>query len=181
MSIEFDIQESTKIAGVYILKPSISEDARGNIWTSFLKDEVEKLLPGDLHFKHDKFSTSKHNVLRGIHGDIKSWKLVTCVHGEIQQVVVDCRKDSPTYKQWQDFIINQDNQQLILIPPNMGNAYYVNSENAVYHYKLAYYGDYIDADEQFSLSWNDDSIGIKWMSDNPVLSNRDMRKEYNEQ
>ena len=181
MSIDFDIQESTKIAGVYILKPSISEDTRGNIWTSFLKDEVEELLPNDLYFKHDKFSTSKNNVLRGIHGDIKSWKLVTCVHGEIQQVVVDCRKDSPTYKQWQDFIINQDNQQLILIPPNMGNAYYVNSENAVYHYKLAYDGDYIDADEQFSLSWNDDSIGIKWMSDNPVLSNRDMRKEYNEQ
>ena len=181
MSIDFDIQESTKIAGVYILKPSISEDTRGNIWTSFLKDEVEELLPNDLYFKHDKFSTSKNNVLRGIHGDIKSWKLVTCVHGEIQQVVVDCRKDSPTYKQWQDFIINQDNQQLILIPPNMGNAYYVNSENAVYHYKLAYDGDYIDADEQFSLSWNDDSIGIKWMSDNPILSNRDMKKnaKYN--
>ena len=173
MSIEFNIKESTEIAGVYILTPSISKDARGNIWTSFLKDEVEKLLPIDLYFKHDKFSTSKNNVLRGIHGDTKSWKLVTCIHGEIQQVVVDCRKDSPTYKQWQEFIINQNNQQLILIPPNMGNAYYVNSINAVYHYKLAYNGDYIDADEQFSLSWNDDSIGINWLSDNPFLSNRD--------
>jgi dTDP-4-dehydrorhamnose 3,5-epimerase len=173
MSIEFDIQESTEIAGVYILKPSISEDARGNIWTSFLKDEVEKLLPSDLYFKHDKFSTSKCNVLRGIHGDAKSWKLVTCVHGEIQQVVVDCRENSPTYKRWQDFIINQDNQQLILIPPNMGNAYHVKSPEAVYHYKLAYNGDYIDADEQFSINWNDSSIGIKWLSDNPILSNRD--------
>jgi dTDP-4-dehydrorhamnose 3,5-epimerase len=175
MSIEFNIQESTEISGVYILKPSISEDARGNIWTSFLNDEVEKLLPRDLYFKHDKFSTSKHNVLRGIHGDTKSWKLVTCVHGEIQQVVVDCRKDSSTYKQWQSFIINQHNQLLILIPPHMGNAYYVNSENAVYHYKLAYTGNYIDADEQFSLSWNDDSIGINWLSENPFLSNRDAK------
>ena len=173
MSIEFDIQQSTKISGVYILTPSVSEDARGNIWTSFLKGEVEELLPDDLFFKHDKFSTSKHNVLRGIHGDTKSWKLVTCVHGEIQQVVVDMRKDSPTYKQWQDFIINKDNQQLILIPPNMGNAYYVNSSEAVYHYKLAYNGDYIDADEQFSVRWNDNTIGINWMSDNPILSNRD--------
>ena len=175
MSIEFDIQQSTEISGVYILTPSISKDSRGNIWTSFLKDEVEKLLPSGLYFKHDKFSTSKHNVLRGIHGDTKSWKLVTCVHGEIQQVVVDCRKDSPTYKHWQDFIINQDNQQLILIPPNMGNAYYVKSSEAVYHYKLAYDGDYIDADEQFSVSWNDDSIGIKWLSNNPILSNRDAK------
>jgi dTDP-4-dehydrorhamnose 3,5-epimerase len=173
MSIEFNIQESTEIAGVYILTPSIFEDARGNIWTSFLKSEVEKLLPIDLFFKHDKFSTSNYNVLRGIHGDTKSWKLVTCVYGEIQQVVVDCRIDSPTYRQWQDFIINQDNQKLILIPPNMGNGYYVNSSSAVYHYKLAYKGDYIDADEQFSLSWNDDNIGINWLSDNPLLSNRD--------
>ena len=93
MSIEFDIQQSSEIAGVYILTPSISEDLRGNIWTSFLKDEVEKLLPSDLYFKHDKFSTSKQNVLRGIHGDTKSWKIVTCVFGEIQQVVVDMRKD----------------------------------------------------------------------------------------
>jgi len=176
VSIEFNIQESVIISGVYILTPSISKDARGDIWTSFLKDEVEELLPDDLYFKHDKFSTSRHNVLRGIHGDTKSWKLVTCVHGEIQQVVVDCRKDSPTYKQWQDFIINQDNQQLILIPPNMGNAYYVSSESAVYHYKLAYDGDYIDANDQFSLSWDDESIGIKWLTGKPILSNRDAKK-----
>jgi dTDP-4-dehydrorhamnose 3,5-epimerase len=171
--MDFDIQESTEISGVYILSPSVSEDSRGNIWTSFLKDEVEKILPNNLYFKHDKFSTSRHNVLRGIHGDAKSWKLVTCVYGEIQQVVVDMRQDSPTYKKWQDFIINRKNQQLILIPPNMGNAYYVNSPEAVYHYKYAYNGDYIDADEQFSVGWDDDEIGIKWLSNTPILSNRD--------
>ena len=86
---------------------------------------------------------------------------------------MDMRKDSPTYKQWQDFIISRDNQQLILIPPNMGNAYYVMSSEAVYHYKLAYSGDYIDADEQFSVKCNDNTIGINWMSDKPILSNRD--------
>jgi len=171
--MDFDIKESTEISGIYILKPSVSEDARGNIWTSFLKEEVEKLLPDGLYFKHDKFSTSRYKVLRGIHGDTKSWKLVTCVYGEIQQVVVDMRQDSPTYKQWQDFIINKDNQQLILIPPNMGNAYYVNSPEIVYHYKLAYNGDYIDADEQFSVKWNNKDIGIKWVSDSPLLSERD--------
>jgi len=173
MSIDFEIEESKIIKGVWILTPSMSEDSRGNIWTSFLKDEVEELLPEGLYFKHDKFSTSKNNVLRGIHGDTKSWKLVTCVHGEIQQVVVDLRKDSPTYLKWQDFMINSDNQQLVLIPPNMGNAYYVNSVEAVYHYKLAYEGDYIDADEQFSLKWDDESIGIKWLSGSPILSGRD--------
>ena len=173
MSIEFNIQESTIISGIYILTPSISEDSRGNIWTSFMKDEIEALLPDNIYFKHDKFSTSKYNVLRGIHGDTKSWKLVTCVCGEIQQVVVDLRKDSSTYLKWQDFIINSDNQQLILIPPNMGNAYYVTSVQAVYHYKLAYGGDYIDADEQFSVKWNEERINIKWLSSSPILSGRD--------
>ena len=173
MSIKFDIQESQEIDDVYILTPSISRDERGNIWTSFLKDEVEKLLPSDLCFKHDKFSTSKNNVLRGIHGDSKSWKLVACVFGEIQQVVVDLRESSPTYLKWQDFIINSNNQQLILIPPCFGNAYYVISQQAVYHYKLAYHGDYIDADEQYSIKWNDEKINIKWLSNSPELSGRD--------
>ena len=176
MSTEFDVKESDKIRGLYVLTPSIATDLRGNIWTSFIKNEVEKLLPSNLSFIHDKFSVSKHNVLRGVHGDNKSWKLVTCVYGEIQQVVVDMRKESPTYKQWQDFIISGDNQYLILIPPNMGNAYYVSSESAVYHYKLAYNGEYIDANDQFSISWNDESIGIKWLTDKPILSIRDAGK-----
>lgn len=175
MSIEFDIQESSKISGVYILTPSVFEDARGNTWTSFLKDEVERLLPSNLHFKHDKFSTSKYNVLRGIHGDTKTWKLVACVFGEVQQVVIDLRENSPTYRQWQSFILNQSNQQLILIPPNMGNAYCVNSVEAVSYYKFAYKGDYADENEQFTVSWDDDSIGIEWLSNNPILSNRDAK------
>jgi dTDP-4-dehydrorhamnose 3,5-epimerase len=175
MSIEFDIKESSNIKGVFIITPTISTDLRGNIWTSFLKEDVERLLPDSLSFKHDKFSTSSYNVLRGIHGDTKSWKLVTCVYGEVQQVVVDMREDSPTYKQWQDFIIGKDNQQIILIPPNMGNAYYVISPDAVYHYKLAYNGSYIDANEQFSYSWDDKNIGIKWLSRKPILSNRDTK------
>ncbi len=173
MSIDFSINESGKIKGVWVITPSISEDLRGNIWTSFIKDEIEKLLPENVHFKHDKFSTSKHNVLRGIHGDEKSWKLITCVHGEIHQVVVDCRKESDTYLKWEKFIINGNNQVLILIPPMMGNSYYVSSAEAVYHYKLAYDGKYLDAGEQFSMKWNDKKLAIDWPNENPILSERD--------
>ena len=63
MTIDFDIQESNKISGLYVLTPSKSKDFRGDIWTSFLKEKVEKLLPKGLIFKHDKFSSSKKNVL----------------------------------------------------------------------------------------------------------------------
>jgi dTDP-4-dehydrorhamnose 3,5-epimerase len=173
MSLDFDIHESNLIKDVWILRPSVNEDLRGNIWTSFLKDEVEKLIPDNLYFKHDKFSSSKKNVLRGIHGDSKSWKLVTCVFGEILQVVVDLREGSSTYLKWQSFKIDSNNQQSVLIPPQMGNAYYVYSDNALYHYKLAYSGSYLDAKDQFSLKWNDDRIGIDWPISNPILSLRD--------
>jgi len=173
MSIEFDMQESTEVDGVYILTPSISEDARGNIWTSFLKNEVEKLLPNDLYFKHDKFSESRHNVLRGIHGDSKSWKLVTCVFGEVHQVVADFREGSPTFMKWEKFVINKNNQCLILIPPGVGNAYYVSSTQAVYHYKLAYKGGYNDINKQFTRSWDDKDLNIDWPTKKPILSTRD--------
>ncbi|TDJ82092.1 dTDP-4-dehydrorhamnose 3,5-epimerase family protein [Campylobacter volucris] len=172
--LEFKIIESKIIAGLYIIEPTISVDLRGNIWTSFLKDEIEKILPNGVYFKHDKFSKSCKNVLRGIHGDYKSWKYVTCVYGDIFQVVVDCRKESSTYLKWESFEINENNQKMILIPPNMGNAYYVKSNEAIYHYKLAYDGEYLDANEQFTYAWNDDKINIRWPTKNPVLSNRDL-------
>ena len=174
MSFDFKITKSKVIEGVIIIEPSISSDNRGNIWTSFLRDELDVLLPGDLHFKHDKFSESKFNVLRGIHGDHKSWKLVTAVYGEIIQVVVDLRKDSSTYLKFEKFLINKYNQKLVLIPPGLGNSYYVNSEYAVYHYKLAYDGDYIDADQQFTVNWDNTDIGIDWGAIKPILSDRDM-------
>ncbi|MBT7899650.1 MAG: dTDP-4-dehydrorhamnose 3,5-epimerase [Candidatus Marinimicrobia bacterium] len=175
MAINFDIKESKILKDVKIIKPSITEDNRGNIWTSFLKDEIEKYLPNGLCFKHDKFSQSKKNVLRGIHGDEKSWKLVTCVYGDIFQVVVDCRKESSTYKKSESFSIDGENLVSILIPLGFGNAYCVKSEKAVYHYKLAYKGEYIDADEQFSYKWNDPLFNIKWPTETPILSDRDRK------
>ena len=173
--IDFRISEPKILKEIKVIRPTISKDQRGNIWTSFLKNEIEKLLPKDLHFIHDKFSYSKKNVLRGIHGDEKSWKLVTCVYGDIFQVVVDCRKESSTYKKSESFNINGENLVSILIPPRFGNAYYVKSEKAVYHYKLAYEGEYIDVNEQFSYKWNDPLFNIRWPTEKPILSSRDAK------
>jgi dTDP-4-dehydrorhamnose 3,5-epimerase len=173
MSIQFDIKESDLVNGVKIISPSISADARGDIWTSYTTENLHKIIPENLSFKHDKFSQSKKNVLRGLHGDNKSWKFVTCVYGEIYQVVADLREDSDTYSKWQGFDICKANQKLILIPPGVANAYYVKSNEAVYHYKLAYEGNYIDADEQFTVSWNDPRFNISWPTKRPILSIRD--------
>ena len=174
MSFSFDIQESKLIKDLWIIKVDKGVDFRGDIWTSFHKDYLEKLLPSGLYFKHDKFSTSKKDVLRGIHGDDKSYKLVTCVYGEILQVVVDCRKESKSYLKHQKFIINEDNQILLLLTPRMGNAHLVKSHKAVYHYKYAYEGEYADVNEQFTFAYNDERIGIDWEIQKPLISQRDL-------
>lgn len=177
MTIDFKLKNSEKIEGIKIIEPSIFNENRGSIWTSFIANNDLCLLPNDLQFNHDKFSLSKFNVLRGIHGDSKSWKLVSCVSGNIYQVVVDMRESSETFLTWESFELGDNNRKMILIPPGMGNAFYVKSETAIYHYKLAYDGDYADADEQFTVPWNDKRLNIDWPSSTPILSERDKRIE----
>lgn len=175
MTIEFNIIDSGVLPGVKIITPSVFDERRGQIWTSYDGELLDELLPEDLFFKHDKFSTSHANVLRGIHGDHKSWKLVSCVFGNIRQVVVDMRTSSEAYLKYESFDLGDENRSMILIPPGMGNAFYVQSPLAVYHYKLAYKGGYIDAGQQFTVPWNDTRLKIDWPSNNPILSERDAR------
>ena len=175
MKLDFKSENSQIFQGVKIITPSVFTESRGSIWTSFLEEQIGSFLPDELHFKHDKFSESKKNVLRGIHGDHKSWKLVSCVSGQIFQVIVDLRESSETYLKWDNFILEPSNRKMILIPPGMGNAFLVTSNSAIYHYKLAYDGDYIDADEQFTVSWDDPRLQINWPISTPILSDRDKR------
>ena len=170
---DYSIRNSKIINDLIIIKPSVHWDVRGNIYSSYNKDFYKDILPKDLEFKHDKFAFSKHNVLRGLHGDSKTWKLVSCVSGKIFQVVVDLRKNSSTYMQWQSFVLDSEDYRQILIPPNFLNGYYVMSESAVFHYKLSYDGDYIDANDQMTYKWNDDKFSIKWPCLTPILQSRD--------
>ena len=165
------VDKSTILPDVTIIKPSVFNDCRGNIYTSWSDVDYEKLLP--LRFVRDKFAESDYNALRGLHGDAKTWKLVSCVYGEIYEVVVDMRPESPTYKKWDLFILNNTNCTQILIPPRFVNGYYVRSQKAVFHYKLAYDGGYIDAKEQITVKWDDPDLNITWGDIKPILQERD--------
>lgn len=167
------VSRSEILPEVLIFEPSVFWDLRGNIYTSFNIENYQAHLPKELTFVHDKFAQSKNNVLRGLHGDYKTWKLVSCVWGEIYEVVVDMRPNSPTFKKWDAFELSSDNYRQVLIPPGFVNGYYVKTENAVFHYKLAYDGEYIDADEQITYLWNDPELAIKWPCSNPILQDRD--------
>ncbi len=172
---DFEIHKSKILKEVTFIRPDVFNDTRGSLYTTFLKDDIESLLPENMNFVHDKFAFSKRNVLRGIHGDFHSWKLITCVSGSIFQVIVDNRKDSKNYLKYDSIVIDSSSPSSVLIPPGFGNAFQVLSESAVYHYKLAYIGEYKDANEQFTLKWNDNRINISWPNNNPALSDRDSK------
>ncbi len=155
---------------IKVYRPDVFRDYRGDYWTLW-KDGVDE--GSKLNFNHDKVSTSKKNVIRGIHGDFKTYKLMTCLYGEVYYVVVDNRSDSKTYKQWDWIILDDKNRDRVLLPPGFGQSYLILSNEAVMHYKWSYDGSYPDVDEQFTLKWNDNRIGIHWPIDNPILSERD--------
>ena len=148
------------------------KDLRGQIWTTHTSQFSDDIPEMPL-FVHDKFAMSKKGVLRGIHYDQKSYKLVTCVDGEVQQVIVDMRPESVTFKKWETFKLTSEAPLSILIPPMFGNAFLVKSQSAVYHYKLAYSGKYADADDQKTVKWDNEESGIQWDEVPENLSKRD--------
>jgi len=170
---DFEIIRSDILKDVMIFKPSVFRDERGDIFTSYHRDVHDEYLLEGSKFIHDKFATSKKNVVRGLHGDSKTWKLVSCVYGVIYEVVVDMRENSANYLKWDAFELSDKNKLSILIPPGFVNGYCVMSDEALFHYKLAYGGKYIDASEQMTVKWNDPRLNIKWPCLNPIIQERD--------
>ena len=154
---------------VKIFQPDVYTDFRGDLWTIWNKDKFEP----QLDFNHDKVSTSRKHVLRGIHGDNKSWKLITYLYGEMYFVVVDNRPESPNYLKWDSLILDNKTRKSVLVPPQFGNAFLVLSEDSLFHYKWAYPGGYPDVEDQFTLKWNDSRLNIDWPISNPMLQKRD--------
>ena len=153
-----------RIRDIQIKTPDVHTDYRGDLWT---------LWKNDSQYNHDKVSTSRKNVIRGIHGDFKSTKLVTCLYGELYFVVVDNRKNSSTYMQWDHIILDDRSRKQVLLPPGIGNGFCVLSHKSVFHYKWSYPGNYPDVKDQFTIKWNDPILNINWSINSPILSNRD--------
>ena len=173
MTFSFEFKD-TEILGVKVYTPSIFDDHRGALWSS-VTPELHKQLDVSYPFSHVKFVKNNKNVLRGIHGDYETWKLVTALNGIVQQVVVDNRPESKTYQQSLSWLLDSSAPQAILIPPGVGNAL-KSLTDSLYMYSLAYPESYNDFDKQFTLQWDDPAFGIKWHGEAPILSLRDSKK-----
>ena len=162
-----EVTESEVLPEVQIFQSDPWFDYRGEMWTFW---ESSYNTPKE---KISKFTRSRKNVLRGLHGDSVTWKHITCVWGEIYLVVVDNRPDSINYLKWDSFIISERNHTSVLVPPNFLNGHLCLSDECLFHYTQSYPEEYVDWQDQECLKWNDERIGIEWPISNPILNWRD--------
>lgn len=162
--------EKTGLEGVLAITPPTNfEDFRGSyveIYNQELFNEV-----GIKHdFVQDDISTSSKGVLRGIHGDRKTWKLISCLYGSFYFVVVNNDPNSKEFKKSFGMTLSDRNRIQVLVPPSFGNGHFVTSELAIFHYKQT---TYYDRGSQFTIKWNDPEYSVWWPTTNPILSQRD--------
>ena len=164
-----DVQK-TKLGGVLLITPpTIFKDFRGT-YVELYNENLYNEAGITVKFMQDDISVSSCNVLRGIHGDAETWKMISCLHGKFYLMVVNWDETSPQYRQWESFTLSDQNRLQVLIPPKFGNGHLVLSEFAIFHYKQS---SYYNRAGQFTIAWNDPALNLPWPVKNPILSKRD--------
>jgi dTDP-4-dehydrorhamnose 3,5-epimerase len=159
----------TELGGVLLIKPDVFEDHRGEYIETY-NEALYKEKGIDVKFVQDDISVSTKNVLRGIHGDDCTWKLISCLHGRFYLVAVNCDTESKDFGKWQSFVLSDKNRQQVLVPPKYGNAHLALSDMIIFHYKQS---TYYDRSKQFTYKYDDSRLNIWWPIENPILSQRD--------
>jgi len=164
----------TSLPGVLLLEPRVFGDDRGY----FLESYNETVFAGlgiREKFVQDNHSFSSRNVLRGLHYQIlqPQGKLVRAITGEILDVVVDLRQDSPTLGKWESFLLSGDNKRMLWVPAGFAHGFRVASETVHVTYKTT---DFYAPEYERTLSWNDPDLAIDWQLDGePTISSKDQR------
>jgi dTDP-4-dehydrorhamnose 3,5-epimerase len=163
----------TTIPDVLLIKPKVYEDERGFFLESYQKKWFED---NDIvaNFVQDNHSKSQRGTLRGLHYQIQQpqGKLMRVVAGEVFDVAVDIRKNSPTFGKWVGELLSAENKKMIWIPPGFAHGFYVTSPSAEVIYKAT---DYYAPQWERSIAWNDPQLNIDWPTQNqmPILSPKD--------
>jgi dTDP-4-dehydrorhamnose 3,5-epimerase len=164
----------TSLPGVFILEPRVFGDKRGFFFESY-NQRVLAEVGINAQFVQDNHSCSSRNVLRGLHYQAKhpQGKLVRVAEGEILDVAVDLRRNSPTFGRWEAVRLSGENKRMLWIPPGFAHGFRVLSEKAHVLYKATDF--YLPEDER-TLAWNDADLKINWEADaEPIVSSKDQR------
>jgi dTDP-4-dehydrorhamnose 3,5-epimerase len=164
----------TLLPGVAVFEPRVFRDERGFFLESY-NERVFAEFGIRETFRQDNHSYSRRNVLRGLHYQIKhvQGKLVRAVAGEILDVAVDVRRNSPNFGKWEAVILSGENMRMIWIPPGFAHGFRVISDTAHVLYKAT---DYYAPEYERTLAWNDADVKVDWKLDaQPIVSAKDER------
>ncbi|ADY96720.1 TPA: dTDP-4-dehydrorhamnose 3,5-epimerase [Neisseria meningitidis] len=163
----------TRIPDVKLLEPKVFGDERGFFMETF-RDEWFRQNVAERTFVQENHSKSTQGVLRGLHYQTENTqgKLVRVVSGEVFDVAVDMRRDSPTFGHWVGEVLSADNKRQLWVPEGFAHGFYVLSDEAEFVYKCT---DYYNPNAEHSLIWNDATVGIDWpLLGEPSLSAKDL-------
>jgi dTDP-4-dehydrorhamnose 3,5-epimerase len=152
----------TRIDGAVLIEPIVHADERGFFQETFRQDEVPGWgLPADVAFVQDNHSRSQRGVVRGMHFQVGDGivKLVRCARGTIVDVIVDVRRGSPHYGEWEAFELNDSNHHQLLVPVGFAHGFCVISDVADVMYKQT---GYYEPDLERGIAYNDPDVGIQW-------------------
>lgn len=161
----------TKFAEAKLLVPEVFEDARGFFKETYSTGKYRALGLSD-DFVQDSISYSRKNVLRGLHYDRRMSKLVQVLRGRIFDAIADVREGSPTYLQWQGFILSDENHHQLYVPAGFAHGFLALSDDVIFSYK---HGALHDPAHERSVRWNDPTLAIAWPLEGgePTLSAKD--------
>lgn len=164
----------TKLDNVAVIKLDKFEDYRGE-YVEIYNEALYQSHGVNVKFIQDDISVSSKHVLRGIHGDSDTWKLISCLYGKFYLVVINYDEQSKDFGKWETFTLSDRNRLQVLVPPRFGNGHLILSDTAIFHYKQ---NTYYNPKGQFTILWNDPRFNIWWPIKNPILSERDEFGEF---
>jgi len=165
----------TNLKGCYLLEPTVFKDKRGAFFESYNKEDFEQHIGKTVDFVQDNHSISNKGVLRGLHfqkGEYAQAKLVRAVKGEVLDVIVDIRKDSPTFGQHFRIRLSSKNQKMVFIPKGLAHGFLTLEDDTIFVYKC---DNYYNKKAERGIIYNDTDLNVNWEypQDQVILSEKD--------
>lgn len=171
----------TEFPDVYTIEPQVFSDERGFFFEDFNLNKLKKTI-GDFQIIQGNESKSKVGVIRGLHFQKPPFaqaKLVEVIKGEVLDVIVDLRTDSPTFGKYLSVILNDKNKKMLYIPKGFAHGFVTLSKNAIFHY---YVDNFYSPESESGIIYNDNILNINWRKRHVIVSNKDQQlKGFNEQ
>ncbi len=172
----------TLLKDLYVIEPLVFEDSRGYFLETYNKKDFNETNIKTA-FVQDNESRSKKGVLRGLHFQTRypQGKLIRVTKGKLFDVAVDLRKGSPTFGEWEGFILSEDNKRQLYIPEGFAHGFLVLSDEVLFNYKCT---NFYRPEYDSGIIWNDPTLDIRWPLDEVeevILSDKDKaQKKFNE-